>query len=370
MMTPTQDTAPEEAQALDLFTPIQLGPFGLPNRVVMAPMTRNRAAAGNVPQPLNAVYYSQRASAGLIVTEASQVSPEGVGYPNTPGIYSSEQVAGWRQVTNAVHDRGGQIFLQLWHVGRISHPSLQPEGGLPVAPSAIRPKGEVYTYEGLKPFVTPRALETEEMSGIVQQFRFGAENALLANFDGVEIHAANGYLLDQFLRDGTNRREDAYGGSLENRIRLLLEVVEAVSSVWGADRVGVRISPLNPFNDIADSKPAETFAYVAEKLSAYGLAYLHVVETGSENAEETREVMSRIRAAFSGIYMANGGYDKHRANAALQEGRADLVSFGALYLANPDLPERFLKDAPLNTPETATFYGGDERGYTDYPNLD
>ncbi|MBE0617871.1 MAG: alkene reductase, partial [Proteobacteria bacterium] len=257
-----------------LFAPFQLGPNALPNRIVMAPMTRNRAGEGCAPRELNATYYAQRASAGLIVTEASQVSPQGVGYPFTPGIHSSQQVAGWRLVTAAVHRAGGRIFLQLWHVGRISHPSLQPGGALPVAPSAVRPEGEGMTYEGPRPFVTPRALETGELPGLVGQFRDGARNAHEAGFDGVEIHAANGYLLDQFLRDGTNHRADAYGGSVENRARLLLEVVEAVAGVWGADRVGVRISPLNAFNSMADTDPDATFTHVARALRPFGLGYL------------------------------------------------------------------------------------------------
>jgi N-ethylmaleimide reductase len=338
----------------------------------MAPLTRNRAGPGNVPQPINATYYRQRASAGLIITEATQISPQGVGYPGTPGIHSAEQVVGWRKVTGAVHQAGGRIFLQLWHVGRISHPSQQPGGGLPVAPSAIRPAGEAFTYEGLKPFVTPRALETHEIAGIVTDFRTAAANALQAGFDGVEIHAANGYLLDQFLRDGTNRRSDAYGGSVERRGRLLLEVTDAVAAVWGADRVGVRLSPVNAFNDIADSDPQRTFTHVARQLGRLGLAYLHVVERASEEAteQERRFDFGALRAAFGGPYIANGGYDKARAEAAVADGRADLVAVGKLFLANPDLPERWRSDAPLNEPDPATFYGGTERGYTDYPTLE
>ena len=373
MMTPNAETvAPGQAQTVDLFTPILLGPYELPNRMIMAPLTRNRAGPGNVPQPLNARYYEQRASAGLIITEASQVSPQGVGYPATPGIHSSEQVQGWRQVTSAVHAQGGRIFLQLWHVGRISHPSLQPDDALPVAPSPVRPEGQAVTYQGLKPFVTPRGLDIGEIPEIVEQFRAGARNAMAAGFDGVEIHAANGYLLDQFLRDGSNHRADAYGGAVENRARLLLEVVAAVSEVWGSDRVGVRISPLNPFNDMQDARPRDTFGYVADRLGPCGLAYLHVVEAGGPDttSEDIEEVRARIRAGYPGLYMANGGYDRKRANAVLAQGRADLVSFGVLFLANPDLPERFRQDAPLNPPDTATFYGGSEKGYTDYPRLD
>jgi len=356
---------------VDLFTPIQLGPYRLPNRVVMAPLTRNRAGPGNVPGPLNAEYYAQRACAGLIVSEASQVTPEGQGYPATPGVHSAEQVAGWRLVTDAVHSRGGRIFLQLWHVGRISHPSLQPGGALPVAPSAVRPAGEAITLEGLKPFVTPRALALEEIPGVVQAYRAGAANAREAGFDGVEVHAANGYLLDQFLRDGTNRRTDRYGGSLENRARLMMEVVEAVCGVWGADRVGARLSPLQPFNDMRDSDPRATFTYAVQALNAFGLAYLHITEMGTEapGAAGPAFDLHELRRAWQGRYMTNGGYDRDRANAALAAGDADLVAFGVPFLANPDLPERFRRGAPLNPPNPDTFYGGGAEGYTDYPFL-
>ena len=363
--TSTEDTG------ADLFTPVRLGRHELRNRIVMAPLTRNRAGPGNVPQDLNAEYYRQRASAGLIITEATQVSPQGVGYPGTPGIHSAGQVAAWKRITETVHEQGGRIFLQLWHVGRISHPSLQPDGGLPVAPSALKPEGEVFTNDGPKPFVTPRALEADEIPGIVEQHRKGAENALAAGFDGVEIHAANGYLLDQFLRDGTNRRADAYGGSVENRARLLLEVTDAVTGVWGADRVGVRLSPINSFNSISDSQPDVTFPYVAQELGRRGLAYLHVVEGDFAGSTAARTFdPAKLRAAFDGAYLANGGYDRGRADAALEAGAADLVSFGAPYVANPDLVERFALGAPLNTPDPETFYGGDAKGYTDYPFLD
>jgi N-ethylmaleimide reductase len=355
----------------DLFSSVQLGPYELHNRLVMAPMTRNRAGRGNVPQPLNAVYYAQRASAGLIITEATQVSPQGVGYPNTPGIHTADQVRGWRRVTEAVHQRNGRIFLQLWHVGRISHPSLQPDGALPVAPSTIRPEGEAYTYEGLKPFVTPRALETDEIPGVIAQFRNGGLHALDAGFDGVEIHAANGYLIDQCLRDGTNRRTDAYGRPVERRARFLMEVVEAVAEVWGPARVGVRLSPTNPFNSMHDSDPQATFGYVAERLGRLGLAYLHVVEI-DESGDTTGQVIDfrRLREAFGGKYVANGGFDYERAQTNLAGGGADLIPFGRLFLANPDLPERFAKNAPLNTPDHATVYSGDDKGYTDYPLLE
>jgi N-ethylmaleimide reductase len=352
----------------DLFAPFQLGPLLLPNRVVMAPMTRNRAGAGNVPTALNAEYYEQRASAGLIVTEATQVSPQGVGYPGTPGIHTDTQVEGWRRVTDAVHRAGGRIFLQLWHVGRISHPSLQPGGALPVAPSAIAAEGQAFTTSGLQPFVVPRSLETGEIPDVVAQFGAGARHALAADFDGVELHAANGYLIDQFLRDGTNRRTDRYGGSLENRARFLLEVVEAVTAVWGPERVGVRLSPWSDFNSMHDSDPPATFGYVARALAPFGLAYLHVVEPIGVPAG-AEPLAAHLKAAFGGALMVNGGYTKSLAEAALARGEADLVSFAASFLANPDLPVRLARNAPLNAPDPATFYGGDHHGYTDYPVL-
>jgi len=350
----------------DLFSPVNIGRLQLPNRIVMAPLTRNRAAAGDVPQPMHVTYYRQRASAGLIISEASPISPQGVGYPGTPGIYSEAQIAGWQAVTQAVHEAGGHIFQQLWHVGRISHPDLQPGGAVPVAPSAIRPAGDAVTTTGMQPFVTPRALELDEIQAIVAQYATAARNALQAGFDGVEVHAANGYLIDQFLRDGSNRRTDDYGGSLENRSRLLREVLQAVCEAVGAERVGVRISPENSFNDMRDSQPQETFEYIAGLLNGFGLAYLHVVE-GDMVAGEKRLDYGRIRAAFKGIYMANCRYDLARAQQAITEGAADMVSFGTLYIANPDLVERFRQGAALNTPDPGTFYGGDEHGYTDYP---
>ena len=361
----------KQQSKIDLFSPIQVGPYSLTNRVVMAPMTRNRAGAGNVPQDINAEYYRQRASAGLIITEASQVSPQGLGYPATPGIHSAEQVTGWQKVTDAVHQQGGRIFLQLWHVGRISHPSLQPDGALPVAPSAIKPEGEAMTYEGPQPFVTPRALETAEIADIIRQYTVGAENALAAGFDGVEIHGANGYLLDQFLRDGSNQRSDEYGGSIENRARLLMEVIEAVTAVWGGGRVGVRLSPLQPFNDMRDSNPEVLFSYVTERLNEVYLAYLHVTEMGKESPGAAGPAfdLQKLRDIYHGVYMTNAGYDLESANAALAAGQADMVAFGVLYLANPDLPERMAKMAPLNAPDPDTFYGGDAVGYTDYPTM-
>lgn len=354
----------------DLFSPLWLGSIALRNRILMAPLTRNRAAApGNPPQAMNVAYYAQRASAGLIITEASPISPMAHGYPLTPGIHSPEQVAGWQRVVAAVHAKGGKIVLQMWHVGRISHPSLLPDQALPVAPSAIRPAGQAFTYQGLQDFVTPRALETEELPGVVEEYHQAAQHALEAGFDGVEIHAANGYLLDQFLRDGTNQRQDAYGGSLANRARLLLEVVDAVTHIWGGDRVGVRLSPINPFNDIRDSDPQTLFTHVVEALNPFALAYLHVVEIAMAEAPPQPFDFAALRRAFKGPYMANGGYDKARGQAAIASGQADCVAYGRLYIANPDLVERFAQDAPLNVPDEATFYGGGEQGYTDYPAL-
>lgn len=356
---------------INLFSPIQVGRYTLPNRIVMAPLTRNRAADGYVPHELNAIHYQQRASAGLIITEASQVSPQGLGYPATPGIYSPEQVEGWKLVTEAVHAKGGRIFLQLWHVGRISHPDLQPNGELPVAPSAIAAKGMASTYTGEKPFVTPRALETAEIPGIVEQYRQGAEHALAAGFDGVEIHNANGYLLDQFLRDTTNHRDDQYGGSIENRVRLPLEVVEAVAGVWGADRVGIRISPSSTFNDMSDSNPEAHFSYFIEQLNPYNLAYLHVLEPSESDLRHggTPVPTSYFRPLYKGVFMVNWDYDMQKGNEAIASGNADLVSYGKLFIANPDLPERFKLNASLNQPNPATFYGGSAEGYTDYPTL-
>jgi len=351
-----------------LFSNIQLGGLTLPNRIVMAPMTRNRAPQ-NIPVELMVEYYVQRATAGLIVTEGAQVSEQAIGYPATPGIHTDEQVTGWQRVTKTVHAAGGRIFVQLWHCGRISHPDYHG-GELPVAPSAIKAEGQAFTYEGLKDFVTPRALELAEIPGIVEQYRHAAACAKAAGFDGVEIHSANGYLIDQFLRDGTNRRTDAYGGAIENRARLLLEVTEAVAGEIGADKVGIRISPVNAFNDIHDSDPQALFNHVATTLSTLKPAYLHVVEVTMAGEVSKGVDMREIRQHFDGLYIANGGYDKARGNAAIAGGAADLVAFGVPFLANPDLPERFRRGAPLNAADESTFYGGNEHGYTDYPALE
>ncbi len=354
---------------ITLFSPIKLGPCSLPNRIAMAPMTRNRAGAGNVPQALNVTYYEQRVSAGLIISEGSQVSPQGIGYPGTPGCYNAEQVAGWKKITDAVHAKGGHIFLQLWHVGRISHPSLQPGGFKPLAPSAIKPAGKVFTFEGMQDYVTPHALSLNEIPAIIEQFRSAAKNALDAGFDGVEIHGANGYLLDQFLRDGSNTRDDAYGGTIARRARLLLEVTEAVCGVWGGNRVGMRLSPLNPFNDIRDSNPEETFSHAVRELNRFNLAYLHITEMGAENPGAAGPAFDlfKLRKIWKGVYMTNSGYDLARANAVLGRGDADMVAFGVPFIANPDLPARLETGAALNTADQATFYGGNDKGYTDYP---
>ncbi len=348
-----------------LLLPYRLGGIELNNRLVMAPMTRSRAVEGNVPNPLAATYYAQRASAGLIVTEATQVSPQGVGYIRTPGIHSAAQVAGWAAITEAVHRAGGTIFLQLWHVGRISHPDFHG-GALPVAPSAIAAEGQVFTAKGPQQMVTPRALELAELPGIVEQFRRGAENAKAAGFDGVELHGANGYLLDQFLRDGTNRRTDAYGGPVENRARLPLEVTKAVVEVWGADRVGYRISPNGAFNAMSDSDPVGTFSYMTEALNRLGIVYLHVVDPVADGAKRISPLLHR---KFDRAYIVNGGFDLDSANAAIRNGEADLVAFGVPFIANPDLPQRYRIGSALNAPDQATFYAGEEKGFTDYPAL-
>lgn len=352
----------------DLLTPVRLGPYTLKNRMVMAPMTRNRAKAGEVPSEIAATYYGQRSSAGLIVTEGSQVSPEGIGYPNTPGIHSDAQVEGWKRVTEAVHAKGGRIFLQLWHVGRVSHSSLQPEGRLPVAPSPVAIDGLYRSRSGPVPYEAPHELTVEEIAIVIEQFREGAKRALAAGFDGVEIHGANGYLVDQFLRDGSNRRTDAYGGPVENRARFLLEVVDAVAGVWGADRVGVRFSPTGAFNDMSDSDPLATFSHMAEALRPYGLAYIHLFMAQiGDPASPDHAIARAMKERFGGTVILNGGFTKETGNAVLAEGLGDLVAFGVLFLANPDLPERFAEGAPLNEPDRSTFYGGGEKGFIDYP---
>jgi N-ethylmaleimide reductase len=354
------------ASTNNLFSPIMLGDLNLSNRIIMAPLTRNRAGEGNAPQPINVEYYRQRASAGLIISEGSQISASGIGYPGTPGIHSGEQIGGWKRVTDAVHEQGGHIFIQLWHTGRISHSSLQPDHSLPVAPSALKAAGQAITFTGMQDFEIPHELTLGELPGIVSDYVAAAQHAKVAGFDGVEIHAANGYLLDQFLRDGTNLREDEYGGSIANRMRLLVEIVEKVIAIWGENRVGVRLSPENSFNDIKDSQPQISFNAVATKLSDYPLAYLHVLEGDMLTGERHLDYVA-LRNCFTGYYMANNGYDLELGNKAIEQNHADMVAFGKFFIANPDLPERFAKNLPLNELDQTTFYGGDEKGYTDYP---
>lgn len=359
------------AEDPDLFSQYRMGDLTLPNRIVMAPMTRNRAGDADIPVPLTVTYYVQRASAGMIITEGSQVSPQGVGYMHTPGIYSAVQIAGWKKVTDAVHQAGGRIFIQLWHVGRVSHSDILG-GALPVAPSALPVEGFVHTPGGKKQIPVPRALKTDEVPDIVRQFRQAAENARTAGFDGVEIHGANGYLLDQFLRSGSNKRTDKYGGSLENRTRLPLEVTKAVIEVWGGDRVGYRISPHMTERSMSDANPRETFSYFTKELNKTGLGYLHLIEPiGGRSGfvpPETR-LGPTLRKIFERTFILNGGYGLQSGNEAIASGEADLIAFGVPFLANPDLPERFRQNAPLNEPDVATFYVGGVKGYTDYPTL-
>ena len=348
-----------------LFSPARFGELALANRVVMAPLTRNRAGAGLLPSPLAAEYYAQRAGAGLVITEATQVSRD------TPGIYTQEQVDGWRAVTDAVHAKGGRIVVQLWHVGRISHTSLLPDGVQPVAPSAIRANAKTFTADGFVDVSEPRALALDEIPGVVEEFRTAARNAIEAGFDGVEIHGANGYLIDQFLRDRANHRDDAYGGSIENRTRFLFEVVQAVADEIGAGRVGVRLSPVTPAGDLRDSDPQPLFERAVERLDTLGIAYLHMIEgaTGGDRNIAPFDYAA-LRRRFSGAWIVNNGYDRAMALDAVASGRTDAVAFGVPFLANPDLPVRLRQDAALNTPDSDTFYGGGAKGYIDYPTLE
>jgi len=357
-----------------LFDPVRLGDLELSNRIVMAPLTRNRAVAGRVPSPLAVTYYAQRAEAGLIVSEATQISPLGQGYLDTPGIYSREQIEGWQAVTRAVHARGGRIVVQLWHVGRISHVSLLPEGEVPVAPSAIRARGKTFTAKGFEEVSAPRALALEELPGIVEQYRLAARHALEAGFDGVEVHGANGYLLDQFLRDGSNRRSDAYGGSIQNRARLLLEVMKAVTKEIGGGRTGLRLSPVTPANDIADSDPQPLFNFVAEQLAPMKLAFVHVIEGATGGP---RDVLANgkpfdyaaLRECAKAPWIVNNGYDRQMALDAVASGAADAVAFGRPFISNPDLVARLRVGAPLAALDRDTLYGGGAKGYIDYPTL-
>ncbi|MBC3971661.1 alkene reductase [Xanthomonas translucens] len=360
------------ATASPLFAPLRLGAIALANRIVMAPLTRNRAEGeGRIPSPLAAEYYGQRASAGLIVAEATQISPMGQGYMDTPGIYSDAQVAAWKTVTAEVHRRGGRIVLQLWHVGRISHVSLLPDGAAPVAPSALRANAKTYTAEGFSDVSEPRALRLDEIPALLKDFRHAARNAIAAGFDGVEVHAANGYLIDQFLRDGSNHRDDAYGGSIENRTRLLFEVVQAVAQEIGAERTGVRLSPVTPANDAHDSDPQPLFERAVERLDPLGLAFVHVIEGATGGPRDNIAFdYAALRARFRGPWLVNNGYDKALAERVIAAGTADAVAFGRPFIANPDLVERLRRAAPLNPLDADTLYGGGAKGYTDYPTLD
>ena len=385
----TQTVRPAEAPAhllpmrelSNLLSPLRIGTMHLRHRVVMAPLTRLRSTQpGDIPNEINAEYYSQRASdGGLLISEATQISRLGKGYPAAPGIHTPEQVEGWKHTTNAVHAKGGYIYLQLWHVGRISHSSLHPEAGLPVSASAIVPNdgAKALTSEFQQvPFETPRALELHEIPGIVAEYRQASVNAKEAGFDGVEVHSANGYLLDQFLEDKTNHRTDSYGGSIENRARLLLEVIDSVIDVWGKDCVGVRLSPFGTFSDMGDSEPIALFSYVLEQLSMRGIAYVHLVESRVGNAGADADInhdapgsAEIFRKTFAGPLISAGGYTAESADTAISNNFADAIAFGRLFIANPDLPKRFQQDRELNKYDRSTFYGGTEKGYTDYPLL-
>lgn len=357
----------------NLFTPIKLGNIELSNRMVMAPLTRGRAGSERVPNALMQEYYTQRASAGLIISEATLISEQAAGWVDAPGIHTEAQMQGWQQITEAVHSHGGKIYLQLWHMGRASHPDFQPNGNLPVSASAIAISGDIRTPFGKKPHVPPRALETSEIAGIVRDYVIAAKNAIAAGFDGVEIHGANGYLIDQFLRNGCNQRTDEYGGSMENRARFLLEVTTAVVDVLGGDRVGLRLSPTGQFNDMSDRDPVALFTYVCEQLNTFNLSYLHILEplpnVGHPLAIEGVRVSPYLRKAFKGVFMVNGGYDRTTGEEAIASGEADLIAYGVPFIANPDLVERFRIGADLNTPDQSTFYTSGAKGYTDYPSL-
>ncbi len=366
-----------------LFDPIIAGELRLANRIAMAPLTRNRAP-GAIPADITATYYAQRASAGLLISEGTAITQQGQGYAHVPGLYAPEQIAGWKQVTDAVHAAGGKIVVQMWHVGRVSHTSLQPGGGAPVAPSAIAAKTKTYVIDadgrgGFVPTSEPRALAIEEIPGIVEDYRRAARAALEAGFDGVELHAANGYLIDQFLRSGSNHRSDAYGGSIENRARLLVEVMAAITAEIGAGRTGIRISPVTPANDAFDPDPQPLFEHVVRQLARWPLAYVHVIEGATGGARDYQQGdkpfdYAALKAAYvaaggKAAWMVNNGYDRELAEAAIAEGRADLVAFGKAFISNPDLVLRLREQAPLNPFDTSTFYGGGEKGYIDYPAL-
>ncbi len=359
----------------NLLSPLRLGDIDLPNRVIMAPMTRSRAGKGDVATAATATYYVQRASAGLLITEGTQITQQGQGYAYTPGIHSADQVVGWKGVTEAVHEAGGRIAAQLWHVGRLSHRVLQPGGALPVAPSAIKPDGQAFTPQGMLDYEAPRALETDEIAGIVADFAKAAENAKAAGFDAVELHGANGYLIDQFIRSGSNTRTDRYGGSVENRNRFMLDVVAAVTDVLGGGRVGIRFSPNGAYHNMSDSNPAATFGYAAEQLNRFNLAFLHVIEPLVDDHNMSpppgaTRVAGLLRRTFKGPFILNGGITRAVGDRLIAQGAADAIAFGVPYIANPDLVERFRRNATLAQADRATFYGGNEKGYLDYPALD
>ncbi|TDL84119.1 alkene reductase [Palleronia sediminis] len=355
-----------------LFAPVAMGALDLPNRVLMAPLTRNRSQEDGTPRDWAQTYYAQRASAGLIVSEATQVDPTGKGYIDTPGIHADSHVAAWRKITEAVHANGGRIFCQLWHVGRISHVSLQPEGAAPLAPSAIRAETKTFTRNGFEDCSEPQTMTTDQIAAMVDAYRDGARRALEAGFDGVEIHAANGYLIDQFLQDSTNKREDGYGGSIENRLRFLREVIGAVAEVCPRERTGIRFSPLGQANDISDSDREALFTEAYKLADAERLVYIHTIEQfrGADTPDADRALLRRLRGHYSGPYIANGDLSAEAAAEMIARGDCEAVTFGRAFIANPDLPERFRTGAPLNPQDEDTFYGGDERGYTDYPFLD
>lgn len=369
----TKFTADAATGVSKLFSAISIGPYQLGHRVVMAPLTRMRSDPGDIPNDMMVEYYSQRTTkGGLIITEATPVSIRGYGYAKAPGIYSDDQIAGWKKITDAVHAKGGFIFMQLWHVGRQSSVALQPNGDSPLAPSAIQAEGHAYTTTGAVPFSMPRALEIEEIPAIIEEFRAGAARALTAGFDGVELHGANGYLPDQFLQDGSNKRTDAYGGPIENRARLMLELTDALVSVWGEGRVGVRIAPSGTYGSMYDSNPDATFGYLAEQMNKFKLAYLHIVEPRVYGAEILIEgqppvASEHLRNIFKGTIIAAGGFKHESAEAILTDGHADLVAFGRDFISNPDLPARMMRGLPLNSYDRNSFYGGDRRGYIDYP---
>ncbi|MEM8810105.1 MAG: alkene reductase [Cyanobacteria bacterium P01_G01_bin.38] len=369
----TTTTSPTDSALATLFQPLQLGAIALSNRIIMAPLTRARSGVSRIPNDLMLEHYLQRASAGLMITEATQISEQAAGWQQTPGIYTPEQIAGWQKITDAVHQRGGKIVIQLWHTGRASHPDFQPNRALPVSASAIAPQGEIHTPLGKKSYVTPHALTLEEIPGVIKQYATATRNAREAGFDGVEIHAANGYLIDQFLRDGSNQRTDRYGGRVENRGRFLLEATEAVVNAWSSDRVGVRLSPYVAFNDMRDSNPIATFTYAAAALNQFNLAYLHIVEAlpGHFMAAtgDVERATPHLRQAFKGAILLNGGYGAQTGAAAIQNDETDAIAYGIPFIANPDLVERFKQGAPLNEADPATFYTHSRKGYIDYPAL-